>query len=81
MALSSFHSVPPPFITTLGMMYMVKGAVNVLSEGRPVYPFPWTAFNALAQTRFLASQRLSSQRWHCCCWRYPCFATQALAAV
>ena len=42
----------PPFITTLGMMYMVKGVVNVLSEGRPVYPFP-DAFNALAQTRFL----------------------------
>ena len=41
----------PPFITTLGMMYIVKGAVNVLSEGRPVYPFP-DAFNALAQTRF-----------------------------
>lgn len=40
----------PPFITTLGMMYIVKGVVNVLSEGRPIFPFPDT-FNALAQTR------------------------------
>ncbi|MDO4343674.1 MAG: ABC transporter permease [Eubacteriales bacterium] len=40
----------PPFITTLGMMNIVKGVVNVLSEGRPVFPFP-DSFNALAQTR------------------------------
>lgn len=40
----------PPFITTLGMMYIVKGVVNVLSEGRPLFPFP-DSFNALAQTR------------------------------
>lgn len=40
----------PPFITTLGMMYIVKGVVNVLSEGRPLFPFP-DAFNAIAQTR------------------------------
>ena len=40
----------PPFITTLGMMNIVKGIVNVLSEGRPLFPFPDT-FNAIAQTR------------------------------
>lgn len=40
----------PPFITTLGMMNIVKGVVNVLSEGRPIFPFP-DSFNALAQTR------------------------------
>lgn len=40
----------PPFITTLGMMYIVKGVVNVLSEGRPLFPFP-DSFNAIAQTR------------------------------
>lgn len=41
----------PPFITTLGMMNIVKGIVNVLSKGRPIFPFP-DSFNALAQTRF-----------------------------
>ena len=41
----------PPFITTLGMMYIVKGVVNVLSEGRPLFPFP-DSFNAIAQTRW-----------------------------
>ncbi len=41
----------PPFITTLGMMNIVKGIVNVLSKGRPLFPFP-DSFNALAQTRF-----------------------------
>ena len=40
----------PPFITTLGMMNIVKGIVNVLSEGRPLFPFP-DGFNAIAQTR------------------------------
>lgn len=42
----------PPFITTLGMMYMVKGVVYVLSQGRPIYPLP-AAFNAIAQSAFL----------------------------
>lgn len=40
----------PPFITTLGMMYIIKGVVNVLSKGRPLFPFP-DSFNAIAQTR------------------------------
>lgn len=30
----------PPMIMTLGMQYIAKGAINILTEGRPVYPLP-----------------------------------------
>lgn len=30
----------PPMIATLGMMYIVRGAVYVITKGQPVYPFP-----------------------------------------
>ena len=39
----------PPFITTLGMMYIVKGMVYVLGQGRPIYPLP-DSFNKIAQS-------------------------------
>ena len=30
----------PPFIATLGTMYMARGVMNVITEGQPVYPLP-----------------------------------------
>lgn len=30
----------PPLIVTLGMMYIARGVVYVISKGRPFYPFP-----------------------------------------
>ncbi len=38
----------PPFIATLGMFYMAKGLVLILSKGVPIYPLP-DAFNAIGQ--------------------------------
>jgi ribose/xylose/arabinose/galactoside ABC-type transport system permease subunit len=38
----------PPLIVTLGMMYMARGVVQVLTRGNPVYPFP-DEFNNLGQ--------------------------------
>lgn len=38
----------PPLIVTLGMLYMARGAVLVLTQGAPVYPLP-KAFNAIGQ--------------------------------
>ena len=39
----------PPFITTLGMLYMVRGVVLIASKGVPIYPLP-DAFNAIGQS-------------------------------
>lgn len=39
----------PPLIVTLGMMYVARGIVYVLTEGVPVYPLP-SAFKAIEQT-------------------------------
>lgn len=30
----------PPMIMTLGMQYAAKGVINILTEGKPVYPLP-----------------------------------------
>lgn len=30
----------PPFIVTLGTMYIAQGLVNVITQGKPVYPLP-----------------------------------------
>lgn len=30
----------PPFIATLGTMYVARGIMNVITEGQPVYPLP-----------------------------------------
>lgn len=38
----------PPLIVTLGMMYIARGVVHVISRGRPFYPFP-ESFNQIAQ--------------------------------
>jgi len=38
----------PPLIVTLGMMYIARGAVYVISKGRPFYPFP-EAFKRIGQ--------------------------------
>lgn len=42
----------PPMIATLGMMYIVRGIVYVITKGQPIYPFP-KAFNAIGQGTFL----------------------------
>jgi ribose transport system permease protein len=42
----------PPFIATLGMMYVAKGVVYVISKGQPMYPFP-DSFNQIAQGSYL----------------------------
>ena len=36
--ITKFHI--PAMIVTLGSMYIVRGIINVISEGRTVYPFP-----------------------------------------
>ncbi|MGI9861718.1 ABC transporter permease [Moorella naiadis] len=41
----------PPLITTLGMLYVARGIVLVITKGRPLYPFP-DAFNAMGQGSF-----------------------------
>lgn len=38
----------PPFITTLGMLYMARGLVLVWTRGVPIYPLP-KSFNAIGQ--------------------------------
>ncbi len=38
----------PSLIVTLGMMYIARGIVQVLTRGNPVYPFP-DEFNAIGQ--------------------------------
>src|SRR5512138_1954763 len=38
----------PSLIVTLGMMYIARGVVQVLTRGNPVYPFP-DEFNNLGQ--------------------------------
>jgi ribose/xylose/arabinose/galactoside ABC-type transport system permease subunit len=38
----------PPLITTLGMMYLARGFVEVLTKGTPVYPLP-ASFNIIGQ--------------------------------
>jgi ribose/xylose/arabinose/galactoside ABC-type transport system permease subunit len=38
----------PSLIVTLGMMYIARGVVQVLTRGNPVYPFP-DEFNAIGQ--------------------------------
>ncbi len=30
----------PPMIMTLGMQYVAKGVINIITEGKPVYPLP-----------------------------------------
>jgi len=38
----------PPFIATLGMFYMAKGLVLIVSKGVPIYPLP-ESFNRIGQ--------------------------------
>lgn len=38
----------PPFIATLGMFYMAKGLVLIVSKGVPIYPLP-EGFNRIGQ--------------------------------
>jgi ribose/xylose/arabinose/galactoside ABC-type transport system permease subunit len=38
----------PPLIATLGMMYLARGMVEVLTKGQPVYPLPQN-FNIIGQ--------------------------------
>lgn len=42
----------PPMIATLGMMYIVRGIVYVITKGQPIYPFP-DNFNKIGQGYFL----------------------------
>jgi len=42
----------PPLIVTLGTMYIARGFVYVISQGRPFYPFP-DSFKVLGQGVFL----------------------------
>lgn len=42
----------PPFIVTLGNMYVVKGVVYILSDARPIYPFP-EAFNQIGTAKLM----------------------------
>lgn len=42
----------PPLIVTLGTMYIARGFVYVVSQGRPFYPFP-DSFGFLGQGYFL----------------------------
>jgi ribose/xylose/arabinose/galactoside ABC-type transport system permease subunit len=39
----------PAMIVTLGMMFIARGFINVITEGKPVYPLP-DAFNAISTT-------------------------------
>jgi ribose transport system permease protein len=41
----------PPLIVTLGMQYVAKGLVAVLTKGVPIYPLP-SAFKAIERFRF-----------------------------
>lgn len=43
----------PPLIMTLGMYYMARGIVYILTEGVPVYPLP-TEFQQIEQSKLLA---------------------------
>jgi ribose/xylose/arabinose/galactoside ABC-type transport system permease subunit len=38
----------PPFITTLGMLYMARGVVLITTHGVPIYPLP-ESFNSIGQ--------------------------------
>lgn len=38
----------PPMIATMGMMYIVRGIVYVITKGQPIYPFP-PEFNEIGQ--------------------------------
>ncbi|MHC1770928.1 MAG: ABC transporter permease [Flexilinea sp.] len=40
----------PPLIVTLGMMYVARGAVSVLTQGVPIYPLP-VAFKGIDKIR------------------------------
>lgn len=42
----------PPLIVTLGMMYIARGVVYVISKGRPFYPFP-DSFKQIGQGALL----------------------------
>lgn len=42
----------PPLIVTLGMQYVAKGLVAVITQGVPVYPLP-QSFQNLEQSKFL----------------------------
>jgi ribose transport system permease protein len=42
----------PPLITTLGSLYIARGMVYVMTQGKPVYPFP-EAFNNLGVQELL----------------------------
>lgn len=44
----------PPLIVTLGMMYVARGVVYVLTQGVPVYPLP-EAYKQLEQTSLLGA--------------------------
>ena len=42
----------PAMIVTLGMLFVVRGFIHVITEGHPVYPLP-DAFNLIATATFL----------------------------
>lgn len=43
----------PPFIVTLGTMYVATGLVNVISQGKPIYPLPESFVQAFSDATFL----------------------------
>ena len=42
----------PAMIVTLGTQFIARGLVNVITEGKPVYPLP-DSFNAISEIEFL----------------------------
>ena len=42
----------PPFIVTLGTMYVAEGLVNVISQGKPIYPLPEAFINIFSAVIF-----------------------------
>ncbi|QUH31816.1 ABC transporter permease [Vallitalea guaymasensis] len=42
----------PPLIVTLGMQYVARGLVSVITQGVPIYPLP-ESFQRLEQSKFL----------------------------
>lgn len=43
----------PPFIVTLGTMYIAEGLVNVISLGKPIFPLPESFTNVFSEASFL----------------------------
>lgn len=50
-AITIYYCNVPPFIMTLGMLYIARGLVNIITKGVPVYPLG-KAYQALEQGTF-----------------------------